>query len=176
LNNIWGSSYKELVLKELRNNCRRSDRDISKAIKVHPSTVGRIRNTLEEEGKIFGYTVCRDYLKANYNMMLICLKTSTVDEAFYHKIRDILEQSEPDIGEREPDTTKEIILIDFYECVGKYDFMLTVASKEALSLKRFINEMKRQLDGWLEADIELINIASIFKKNEILNPYKVSTR
>lgn len=161
-------------MKELRSNCRRSDRDISKAIKVHPSTVGRIRNTLEEEGKIFGYTVCRDYLKANYNMMLICLKTSTVDEKFYHRVREILATSEPDTGE--PDTSKELILIDFYECVGKYDYMLTVASKETLSLKRFINDMKRQLDEWLEDDIELINIASIFKKNEILNPYKVTTR
>lgn len=161
MDHIWGKSYKNMVLDELKKNCRRSDRDISKIINIHPSTVGRIRNNLEEQGNIIGYTVCRDYHKAKYQMSLICLKTKFIDKEGSEKIASFFDIDFND------DDENETILIDAYESFGLYDYILTIATKDQSALKRFMDKLKLVLTGYLNEEIDVVNISKIYKKNEI---------
>ena len=161
MNTAWGKSYKEMVLKELKKNCRRSDRDISKIIKVHPSTVGRIRNNLEEKGNILGYTVCSDYHKANYSLSLLCIKVRNTDELKSDDNTHYFEINQDSLQD------EDIILIDAYESYGIYDYVLTIASKDQPSLRKYINVLKNRISDNLLDPIDVINISRIYKKNEI---------
>jgi len=161
MGSVWGKSYKKIVLNELKKNCRRSDRDISKTINIHPSTVGRIRNSLEEQGNIIGYTVCRDYHKANYQMSLLCIRTNYVDNDENINIVDLFEKN------FEKDENNETIMIDIYESYGIYDFVLTVATKDQSSLRRYINKLKFVMGETLKEDIDIVNISKVHMKNEI---------
>ncbi|MHC1604936.1 MAG: hypothetical protein ACXQTP_03080 [Candidatus Methanofastidiosia archaeon] len=69
----------------------------------------------------------------------------------------------------EDTTDKNIFLIDVYESMGKHDYIFTVATKDSLSLKRYINSLKCTFFSWLDGEVEIVDIVRIFKKNEILN-------
>jgi DNA-binding Lrp family transcriptional regulator len=54
---------------ELLKNCRRSDRQLAKAIGTSQPTVQRIRRRLEQSGLIKEYTVVPDFAKLGYELL-----------------------------------------------------------------------------------------------------------
>jgi DNA-binding Lrp family transcriptional regulator len=57
------------LLKQLLRNCRRSDRELAKALESSQPTVTRMRNNLEREGYIKTYTVIPDFSKLEYEIL-----------------------------------------------------------------------------------------------------------
>ena len=58
-----------MLVGELLLNSRRSDRDLAKDVKASQPTVGRIRTTLEEEGRILEYTIIPDLAKLDVELI-----------------------------------------------------------------------------------------------------------
>jgi len=65
-----------LLLLELIKNSKRSDREISKALKVSQPTITRLRKKLEKEA-IADYTVVPDFPMLGYELMAFTLLSST---------------------------------------------------------------------------------------------------
>jgi DNA-binding Lrp family transcriptional regulator len=61
------------LISELMKNCRRSDRDISKAIGVSQPTVSRTMKKLEKEGIIQGYIAVPNMAKLGMEIIAIVL-------------------------------------------------------------------------------------------------------
>ncbi len=57
------------ILKELRSNCRRSYRELAKAIGISPAALIERMNRLEKEDYILGYTANINFLKLGYEFM-----------------------------------------------------------------------------------------------------------
>ena len=61
------------LIGELVKDCRRSDRDLAKALGVSQPTISRIRTKLEKEGIISEYTAIPDFRKLGYEMLIFTL-------------------------------------------------------------------------------------------------------
>ncbi len=96
---------------------------------------------------------------------MLGFNTKNTDKKFYETLLKFLEKNEY----KEDATKKDILLIDVYESMGKYDYMFTIATKDNLSLKKYINSLKHTFSSWLDGEVEIVDIVCIFKKNEILN-------
>jgi len=59
------------LLRELLKNSRRSDRKLSKALKVSQPTVTRIRHKLEQNGMIQDYTIVPDFVKMSFEILAL---------------------------------------------------------------------------------------------------------
>src|SRR3989338_2453313 len=57
------------ILLELRKNCRRSYRELSKALDLSPATLIERVKRLEKAGYILGYSANLDFLKLGYEFM-----------------------------------------------------------------------------------------------------------
>jgi len=65
---------KELVqqlLRELLKNSKRSDRELSKTLKVSQPTITRTRHKLEESGLIQDYTIIPDFRKMGFEILAL---------------------------------------------------------------------------------------------------------
>ena len=56
------------LISELMKNCRRSDRELARAIGVSQPTVSRMIKRLEKEGVVNEYTMIPDFRKLGYNL------------------------------------------------------------------------------------------------------------
>lgn len=59
------------LLRELLKNSRRSDRELSKALKVSQPTITRIRHKLEQNGMIQDYTIVPDFVKMGFEILAL---------------------------------------------------------------------------------------------------------
>jgi DNA-binding Lrp family transcriptional regulator len=59
------------LISELMKNCRKSDRDLAKAVGVSQPTVTRIRSRLEKEGIIKEYTMIPDFSKLGFEIAAV---------------------------------------------------------------------------------------------------------
>lgn len=57
------------LISELVKNCRRSDRELSRALGVSQPTVSRMIKNLEEQGIVKEYTMIPDFHKLGYEIM-----------------------------------------------------------------------------------------------------------
>ena len=57
------------LVSELMKNSRRSDRELSKVLRVSQPTVTRLRSRLEKEGIIKEYTMIPDFRKLGYHLL-----------------------------------------------------------------------------------------------------------
>ena len=61
------------LISELMKNCRRSDRELAKALEVSQPTVSRLIKKLEKEGYIEHYTLFPNFQKIGFKIMAITL-------------------------------------------------------------------------------------------------------
>jgi DNA-binding Lrp family transcriptional regulator len=59
------------LIGELMKNSRRSDRELSKALRVSQPTITRVRNRLEKEGVIKEYTIIPEFYKLGYEIFAL---------------------------------------------------------------------------------------------------------
>jgi DNA-binding Lrp family transcriptional regulator len=57
------------IVAELMKNCRRSDRELARAVGVSQPTVTRIKSKLEKSGVIKEYTIVPDFTQLGYQIM-----------------------------------------------------------------------------------------------------------
>ena len=82
------------LISELLKNCRRSDREISKAIDVSQPTVSRTLKKLEKEGYIKEYTVIPDFKKLGLSLLSFSftkLKQGVSEEVVEKKRKEMYE-------------------------------------------------------------------------------------
>ena len=61
------------LISELMKNCRRSDRELAKALEVSQPTVSRLIKKLEKEGYVEHYTLLPNFQKIGFKIMAITL-------------------------------------------------------------------------------------------------------
>ncbi len=59
------------LLRELLKNSKRSDRELSKVLKVSQPTITRTRHKLEKNGMIQDYTIIPDFRKMGFELLVI---------------------------------------------------------------------------------------------------------
>ncbi|MEM0372470.1 MAG: Lrp/AsnC family transcriptional regulator [archaeon] len=114
----------ELILKELRKDCRMSYRKIAEKLKVATGTVQNRIQKMEREKVINGYHADLDYSKLGYNISAIvamCLS------------RDELKEIEEKLG-------KNPNVFGIFEVTGEFDIFISVRFKKMEELNKFIRE------------------------------------
>lgn len=59
------------LISELMKNCRRSDRELAKAIGVSQPTVGRLMKKLEKQGIMYQYSMIPDLSKLDFEILAV---------------------------------------------------------------------------------------------------------
>ncbi len=59
------------LLRELLKNSKRSDRELSRILRVSQPTVTRARNRLEKNGTVQDYTITPDFTKMGFELLVI---------------------------------------------------------------------------------------------------------
>jgi Lrp/AsnC family transcriptional regulator for asnA, asnC and gidA len=125
------------LISELMKNSRRSDRELSRVLKVSQPTVTRIRSRLEKEGYLKEFTTIPDFRKLGFELaafILVRLKTDLTAE----EIRKAERVSMKDMMEKAPD---EIVL--FYRGMGGgYDGVLVSFHKSYSDYSKLIERVK----------------------------------
>ncbi len=113
------------IMAELRKNCRRSYRELGKAIGMSPATlIERIRR-LENAGYVLGYSANLDYLKLGYEFMAI-VKISIQHGAMLEVQKKI---------------SKLPGVAAVYDIAGDYDSIATVICKSRGELSRLVKKI-----------------------------------
>jgi DNA-binding Lrp family transcriptional regulator len=130
------------LISELMKNCRRSDRELAKALGVSQPTISRTIKKLEKEGYIKEYTIIPDFSKLGYEIMgitSIAVRDQPYKEGFkeIRKLAAEVEKKHPHaslMAVSGINRNKNRLFITFYEDYSAY--------VEALRLTRqlpFIN-------------------------------------
>ena len=116
------------LLAELMKNCRRSDRELAKTLKVSQPTVTRAIHRLEEEGYIKEYTVIPDFSKLGYEILSLALGRMKGDfnnkkeeqvRSFVNKFNEEHVHAEL-IATKGMGLTKNVAFITFYKNYADY--------------------------------------------------------
>ena len=125
------------LISELMKNSRRSDRELSRALKVSQPTVSRVRTRLETEGYLKEFTTIPDFAKLGFQLVaviLVKLKMNLTEEEI-EKARQITMK---DIMEKAPD---QIVLFN-RGIGGGYTGVLVSFHKDYSDYSRLIAKMK----------------------------------
>jgi DNA-binding Lrp family transcriptional regulator len=113
------------ILAELRSNCRRSFRELSKKLDLSPATlIERVRR-LEKNGYVTGYSANIDYLKLGYEFMSIIKITI----------------SHGALLEVQQKVSKIPGVAAVYDVTGDYDSMAIVLCKSRGELSRLVKKI-----------------------------------
>jgi DNA-binding Lrp family transcriptional regulator len=134
------------LVSELMKNCRRSDRELAKAIGVSQPTVSRMITKLEKEGALREYTVIPDFQKLGYSLVAVTLgnmkeefrKPEMLDEArrkfvesFDHPALEVI------LDERGTGMGYEGIIVSFHRSYSEYaDFKRWIAQMPFINARR----------------------------------------
>jgi DNA-binding Lrp family transcriptional regulator len=152
------SNYDEfdvLILKELRENCKTSIRQLSEKIGLHPNTLMQRIKRLEEDKVITKYAAEIDYAKLGYDLHALIFikvnKQTRSDWAVLNKLRSI----------------KDILAL--YALSGEYDLVGIAKTKDRDSLTQLIKDINKN-DFIMETNTMLIMYT--FKHAYEFNPFQ----
>lgn len=124
------------LLSNLMKNSKRSDRELSRILRVSQPTVSRIRSRLEKEGYIKEYTVMPDFVKLGYSIMALT----------FSKLRKLsleeLEKARAITREFINDGPSEIVLFDRGMGLG-FDRLIVSFHKTYSSYKSLLDTVRR---------------------------------
>ena len=119
-----------LILRELRENSRRSIRELSNKLKIHPNTLMQRIKKLERDGLIRKYVAEIDYAKLDYGVHALISMKVNKDAKSDWKILDELR------------AFKDIVSL--YAATGAYDVVAIVRTKSSASLTVLIAELNKK--------------------------------
>lgn len=120
----------ELILKELRKDCRSSYRKIAEKLKVATGTVQNRIQKMERDKVIDGYHAVLDYSKLGYNISAIialCINRTAINDIEKNF------QNNPNV-------------FGLYEVTGEYDLFISVRFRKMEELNRFVRDELKHPD------------------------------
>lgn len=113
------------ILAELRSNCRRSYRELAKAIEISPAAlIDRVKR-LEKKGYVLGYSANLDFLKLGYEFVAI------VQISIAHgTLLDVQEKISKLAG-----------VAAVYDMTGEYDSLAIVMCKSRAELSALVKKI-----------------------------------
>jgi Lrp/AsnC family transcriptional regulator for asnA, asnC and gidA len=137
------------LVKILSQNGRMSGLEISKRLKVSPSTVARKIQRLEENGVIKGYVAIIDNVQMG-NLARSAMTIKLTGGADINQVLDKLVQIYD--------------ICNIFETMGNYDILLTCCNKDEAQIYELIKEI-RAWDGVLFVDFTtIVSMRKILKK------------
>jgi len=126
-------------MSELMKNSRRSDRELSHALKTSQPTVSRTRERLEKEGYINEYTVIPNFKKLGYH--LFALTFFTWNKGLSKNER---EEARKQAIQQSPSVASNVVIIERGIGFGmNYDSFMASFHKNYTSYSELISEMKK---------------------------------
>jgi len=119
-----------LILRELRDNSRRSIRELSVKLKMHPNTLMQRIKKLERDGLIRKYVAEIDYSKLGYDVHAIVSIKVTKEAKSDWKILNELR------------AFKDIVSL--YAATGTYDLVAIIRTKSSAALTDLISELNKK--------------------------------
>jgi len=147
-----------LLLLELIKNSKRSDREISKALKVSQPTVTRLRKKLEKKA-IANYTVVPDFPMLGYELMAFTLLSSA--------------GAKPDVIERAKEWAKKrpnILFASQGEGMNMSGVMISL-HKSFGEFSKFMLELRRDWSGILK-DVQTFMVS--FEESVVIKPFSLT--
>ena len=138
----------ELLLLELLKNSKRSDRELSKVLRVTQPTVTRARRNLLREGLIQEFTVIPNFAKMGYEIMAVTIAKATVTLTL-----DQQEKAKKLVLE-----DPQVIFVASAEGMGKNGIMISL-HKSYSDYQSFMRNLKENSGGYMEeVDSMLISL------------------
>jgi len=147
-----------LLLLELIKNSKRSDREISKALKVSQPTVTRLRKKLEKKA-IANYTVVPDFPMLGYELMAFTLLSSA--------------GAKPDVIEKAKEWAKKrpnILFASQGEGMNMSGVMISL-HKSFGEFSKFMLELRRDWSGILK-DVQTFMVS--FEESVVIKPFSLT--
>jgi DNA-binding Lrp family transcriptional regulator len=144
-----------LILRELRDDCKASIRQLSDKVGMHPNTLMQRIKRLEEDKVIVKYAAEIDYAKLGYDLhAVIFLKVDKKTREEWQTLEKL--RSIPD-------------LLALYAITGTYDVMGIAKTKDRESLTKLIREINKN-DFVIESNTTFVLYP--FKHSYEFNPFK----
>lgn len=144
-----------LILRELRDNCKLSIRQLAEKVGIHPNTLMQRVKRLEDDKVIVKYAAEIDYAKLGYDLhAIIFLKVDKRTREEW-KTLEVL-RSIPDI-------------LALYAITGSYDIMAIAKTKDRNSLTTLIRDINKN-DFIIESNTTFVLYP--FKHSYEFNPFK----
>ena len=118
-------------------NCRRSDRELAKAVGVSQPTISRTMRKLEKEGYIREYTMIPDFRKLGFEMMVVSL-----NEMNPQVTPDKMNEARMKVHENES-KNRSPMLMAMKGMGPKVDRMLLSLSEDYSAYSSFVNSVRQ---------------------------------
>jgi len=155
------SQREKQVLTELLKNCKIGDQEIARRLKTSRPTIFKIRERLEREGVIKGYTPIINFEKINLNLQAVILYRWRD----YSRIQDLEKitkfiKSQP-----------EVILFIKGEGMGSKTDLIISIHEDIKDYERFIRKIKFEWKDNIEnVEVFLSSIEGISKGYDLASP------
>lgn len=138
------------LLAEFLRDSKRSDRDLSKILKVSQPTVTRMKHILIKEGIILGFTAIPDFAKLGYEIMAVTIA----------KAKATLSPSEQEKAKKLVLEDPQVIFVASAEGMGMNGVMISL-HKSYSDYRNFMTDLKFKSEGYMEdVDSMLVSLKS----------------
>ena len=143
-----------LILSELRNNCKRPVRELAKKLRIHPNTLLQRIKKLEKETVILSYKPWINAPSLGYpNIALLMLKTNLKKE----------EERKEFISHLKAMTK----VLHLSITMGKYDYFMVIVYKHHVDLYKLIKDIKLIKKDYI-MDYDLLQVVEEPKYDDVL--------
>lgn len=148
------TSREKQVLTELLKNCKTSDQEIARRLKTSRPTIFKIRQRLEKEGIISGYSPIINFEKLNLNL----------HAAILYRWRDYSKTAELEKNIQFIKSLPEVILFIKGEGMGSKTDLIISMHEDIKDYERFIRKLKYEWKDNIEnVEVFLSSIEGISK-------------
>lgn len=153
------------ILKELKRDSNQSVDSLANRCGFSRQKVWRIKNRLEEENDVWGYTAIADDEKLDVKSFVLLIKRTVVPpskEVMEKVIDRTLEAEAQDLG---------VMLESSLFTHGAYDWIVCFSAPGKIQALKFCDLLTEEYRGYI-ADMQLLEGLVWIRKQGMLNPYR----
>jgi len=149
------------VLTELLKNCKTSDQEIARRLKTSRPTIFKIRERLEKEGIIKGYSPMVNFEKLNLNLQAV----------IFYRWKDYSKTTELEKIVKLIKSLPEVILFIKGEGMGSKTDLIISIHEDIKDYERFIRKLKYEWKDNIEnVEVFLSSVDGMSKAYDLASP------
>ncbi len=145
-------------------NSNRSDNELAKVIGISQPTVTRLRNQLEEEGKIQEYTIIPNLTSIGYSIMAIFLMKYKANGQRAKEMKEDIGNGNSLFASRAQGMGKNAVLISLFKNYGEYAEYLNNISSKYDGIVEEYDSMLVDLNGPILKSLSLKNLVDNYQQ------------